>query len=174
MPKTKKIVTPYPKKANVPNRLHKKFSEETEEKFKNFASHSLHKPTVRHLKTTTDEEIVKAIFEHKGLMTFAADHLGITYTWIHKRISESLYLQEAMEYVREKRIDKAEDHLDKLVEKGNVTALIFFLKTIGKKRGYIEGEVKETPPESINMLENVFKQIKIRQEKENSESNQDG
>lgn len=43
-----------------------------------------------------------------------------------------------MENINERNLDYAESALLKLIKEGNATALIFFLKTKGKHRGYIE------------------------------------
>ena len=45
---------------------------------------------------------------------------------------------EAWEAIREKRHDYVENALHKLIRDGNVTAIIFYLKTQAKDRGYVE------------------------------------
>jgi hypothetical protein len=45
---------------------------------------------------------------------------------------------EAVEEIEEAAVDRAESALFRLIEEGNVPAVIFFLKTKGKKRGYTE------------------------------------
>jgi len=44
----------------------------------------------------------------------------------------------AVEAIKESLIDRAEGVLHGLIGDGNVPAVLFFLKTQGKKRGYIE------------------------------------
>lgn len=44
----------------------------------------------------------------------------------------------SVESVNESLLDTAESELHKLIKKGNVAAIIFYLKTKGKGRGYIE------------------------------------
>ena len=43
-----------------------------------------------------------------------------------------------MAEARESALDEAESELMKLIRAGNLTAIIFFLKTQGKSRGYSE------------------------------------
>lgn len=56
------------------------------------------------------------------------------YGWMEKDIKFS----EAVEDIKESMIDLAESKLMELVKEKNITAIIFFLKTRGKDRGYIE------------------------------------
>ncbi len=44
----------------------------------------------------------------------------------------------AVDAIKESLIDRAESALQTLITDGNVPAVLFFLKTQGKKRGYIE------------------------------------
>jgi hypothetical protein len=55
------------------------------------------------------------------------------YVWI-----ESEGLEEAVIEGRNRRLDFAESMLDKGMKDGNMTAIIFYLKTQGKSRGYVE------------------------------------
>ncbi len=56
------------------------------------------------------------------------------YNWIE----QDEYYRQRVEEIREMRLDFAESELMKLIKEGNVAATIFFLKTQGKKRGYVE------------------------------------
>ena len=55
------------------------------------------------------------------------------YAWMKNPI-----FAEAIESEKEGLIDFVEHMLIKNINKGDTTAIIFFLKTIGKKRGYVE------------------------------------
>jgi hypothetical protein len=55
------------------------------------------------------------------------------YKWI-----EDEGLQSALVEGRNSRIDFVESKLDKKIADGDTTAIIFFLKTQGKERGYVE------------------------------------
>ena len=56
------------------------------------------------------------------------------YNWLH----HDPEYKRAVEQLPEISIDYAESSLFKLIGNGNVAATIFYLKTKGKKRGYIE------------------------------------
>jgi hypothetical protein len=85
-----------------------------------------------------DRSIIKeAIVKAYGNLSTAAKSLAIEratlYAWI-----ESEGLEEAVQEGRNKRLDFAESMLDKGMKDGNMTAIIFYLKTQGKSRGYVE------------------------------------
>lgn len=52
--------------------------------------------------------------------------------------------RQAVDDVREGLLDMTEGELLKLIKKGDVTAIIFYLKTKGKKRGYVEKTETDT------------------------------
>ena len=56
------------------------------------------------------------------------------YEWIEKDKD----FKDECDSVQESLIDLAENHLLQKIKKGDITAIIFYLKTKGKKRGYDE------------------------------------
>ena len=82
-------------------------------------------------------ELEAALMATMGNITVAARRLGVDRGTVYRAI-ERFKMQDVLEQAREKRLDMAESTLDKLMQEGNVTAVIFFLKTQGQKRGYIE------------------------------------
>ena len=85
-----------------------------------------------------DTSIIKeAIVRAFGNLSTASKSLGVDrgtlYDWI-----EQEGLEEAVQEGRNRRLDFAESMLDKGMKDGNMTAIIFYLKTQGKSRGYIE------------------------------------
>jgi hypothetical protein len=55
---------------------------------------------------------------------------------VRKRISQSQFLQEIVQDEREKFVDADESQLIRAVQDGNLTAIIFTLKTLGRQRGF--------------------------------------
>ena len=83
--------------------------------------------------------ISEKITEKRGNLSAVARSFGRSRTWIYKTLNDKYpELWDVVEDARESLIDDAESELQKQMFKGNITALIFFLKTQGKKRGYIE------------------------------------
>lgn len=90
------------------------------------------------------EQIEKALLKCNGLVTVAAKMLGVTHSAISHRIRKSPRLQKVQDDIVEKMIDAAENTLhDKMHNERNLTASIFYLKTKGKHRGYVEKHQNE-------------------------------
>jgi hypothetical protein len=59
---------------------------------------------------------------------------------------------EAVEEIEEACLDRAESALFRLIEEGNVPAVIFYLKTKGKKRGYSERVEIDASPAPVTFV----------------------
>jgi hypothetical protein len=84
------------------------------------------------------QKIIKAIRESKGLLTLAAAKAGVSYWTVWKYAQDFPSVKQAVEESKEDMLDIAEGKLFQAINSGNMTAIIFFLKTRGKDRGYIE------------------------------------
>ena len=80
-----------------------------------------------------ESSIVKAF----GNLSTAAKSLQVERATLYRWIEQE-GLEEAVQEGRNRRLDFAESMLDKGMQDGNITAIIFYLKTQGKSRGYIE------------------------------------
>ncbi len=97
------------------------------------------------------------MFEKKGgNISATCSALGITrQTFFNYRKSNKMLAQK-LDEVSESLIDFAESKLVEEIGNGNLTAIIFFLKTKGKNRGYVE----RIESESIaNPFENLMKKL---------------
>ena len=84
------------------------------------------------------EQMIQAIYESKGILASAARRLGCTRQTVHNYVNKFQTVKAAYEDARESNIDYVEGKLMYAIEKGHVPAIIFFLKTIGKNRGFVE------------------------------------
>ena len=82
--------------------------------------------------------IIEAIVEAHGLLSDAARALGCSRKTLYSYMDEFPEVREAYEDANEKTKDFAESKLFDAISKGNITAIIFYLKTKAKDRGYIE------------------------------------
>jgi hypothetical protein len=90
----------------------------------------------------------------------AGEKISITRQALHQRIMKSGRLQEIEDQCNEDALDFAENKLMQQIQDGDTTALIFFLKCKGKKRGYIERQALElsgTGGGSINVEQQTQK-----------------
>ena len=82
--------------------------------------------------------MIKALVSSLGVVTSAAKVAGVDnathYTWLK---NDPIY-RERVESIADVALDFAESKLHENIDKGDTTATIFYLKTKGKKRGYIE------------------------------------
>jgi hypothetical protein len=81
--------------------------------------------------------IEKAIVKAFGNLSAASKSLGVDRHTIYKWIEED-GLEQAVIEGRNSRLDFVEGKLDQKIDSGDTTAIIFFLKTQGKSRGYVE------------------------------------
>lgn len=73
-----------------------------------------------------------------GIFSRAAKRLRCSPTTVKNYVDRHESLQLALEEIKEVTLDLAEDGLIALIKKKHPTALIFYLKTKGKHRGYVE------------------------------------
>jgi hypothetical protein len=89
--------------------------------------------TEQHKKAMLD-----ALEKSLGVVTSACKTVGVGRTTHYLWLQEDAEYKAAVEELSDVAIDFAESQLHKQIKDGNSTATIFFLKTKGKKRGYVE------------------------------------
>ena len=89
-------------------------------------------------------DYVKAIRETRGALSAVADRLGVDVRTVYRARDRWPVVRDAIEEARERQLDFTEIKLHQLIADGNITAIIFYLKTQGKKRGYIEHPIDLT------------------------------
>ena len=89
--------------------------------------------TEQHKKAMLD-----ALEKSLGVVTSAAKTVGVGRTTHYLWLQEDKEYKAAVDELSDVAIDFAESQLHKQIKEGNSTATIFFLKTKGKKRGYVE------------------------------------
>lgn len=81
---------------------------------------------------------VEAYRANAGNATKASEAVGIHRTTYRRWYNSDPDFAAAIDEVDDEQIDIAESELNKLIKSGNLTAIIFYLKTKGKCRGYVE------------------------------------
>lgn len=115
-----------------------------------------------------DNERIAAVYAKKGCnMSATADALSVSRATLYNWRNEDSELDSMMKDAEESLIDFSESKLMESIQEGNLTAIIFHLKTKGKNRGYVEGqEIRATvattktmtPDEAKDFLQNLEEQ----------------
>ena len=86
-------------------------------------------------------EVRTAIEVSSGRLSKAAKVLGCSYIRLKKFVDENNdKMQSIIDAVKDSTLDNVEDKLMDKINEGNMTAILFYLKCQGKRRGYVEEE----------------------------------
>jgi hypothetical protein len=93
--------------------------------------------------------MLDALERSLGIVSTACEKAGISRQTHYNWLKDDPEYKEAVRAIEERTIDFAESHLHALIKDKNPAATIFFLKTKGKNRGYVERqeiEINEPRP----------------------------
>lgn len=96
------------------------------------------KPQVKMTLSMRKKAMVQAMQSTLGNVTASCKAVGMTRDTHYQWMKKDPRYRKAIEECEEIDLDFSEAALRKQIQKGNITAIIFHLKTKGKKRGYIE------------------------------------
>lgn len=82
--------------------------------------------------------MLEALEKSLGVVTSACKSVGIGRTTHYMWLKEDEIYKQKVESIEDIALDFAESQLHKQIRDGNTAGTIFYLKTKGKKRGYIE------------------------------------
>tara|TARA_B100000424_G_C22846856_1_gene451672 strand:- start:82 stop:402 length:321 start_codon:yes stop_codon:yes gene_type:complete len=82
--------------------------------------------------------MLEALEQTLGVVTTACKSTGIPRSTFYKWIREDEKFKRSVQDIENIALDFAESQLHTQMKNGNTSATIFYLKTKGKKRGYIE------------------------------------
>ena len=82
--------------------------------------------------------MIEALRKSLGIVTDACKEVGIDRTLYYRWLKEDEEFRRKVEELEDIALDFAESMLLKKIKEGDTTAIIFYMKTKGKKRGYIE------------------------------------
>lgn len=106
------------------------------------------------------EAFVKAYRETLGVIKYACEQVNISRRTFYNWLEADEEFRQAVEDVNEESVDFAENALKKKIREGDTTSIIFYLKTKGKKRGYIERtEIDATIDERQREIEELARKF---------------
>jgi hypothetical protein len=89
-------------------------------------------------KDINKKAMLDALEKSLGVVTSACKSVDISRETHYRWLREDADYKAAVDELSDVALDFAESQLHKQIKDGNSTATIFFLKTKGKKRGYVE------------------------------------
>jgi hypothetical protein len=98
-------------------------------------------------------QLLDAISKSKGIVSSICNNLNISRQAFYKRLENDEELATALQNVRDEILDFTESKLFDLIYEGNSHAIFFYLKTIGKHRGYVEKQEFDTFQKTVNIIE---------------------
>jgi len=102
--------------------------------------------------TRTDiqkKAMTEALEKSLGIVTAACKTVGIARQTHYEWYKEDENYRSQVESIADMTLDFAESQLHKQIKDGNSTATIFFLKTKGKHRGYVERQEIQTTSDNL-------------------------
>ena len=88
--------------------------------------------------TVAKKEMLAALEKSLGVVTIALNATGTGRATYYQWLKDDEDFKQQVDDISEIALDFAESQLHKQIKDGEVSSTIFYLKTKGKKRGYIE------------------------------------
>lgn len=82
--------------------------------------------------------VIEALESSLGVVTSACKKAGVGRTTFYQWLKDDADFAQQVADIENVALDFAESQLHKQIQDGSAAATIFYLKTKGKKRGYIE------------------------------------
>lgn len=82
------------------------------------------------------DELIQALTECEGNMAATARRFHCDRRTVWHHVNDDVELRELVDELSQSFLDEAESQLFTAIKAGNLTAVIFFLKTRGRGRGY--------------------------------------
>lgn len=106
----------------------------------------------------------EALKKTLGNVTLACEQVGIDRSTHYRWLKKYPVYKKMIDEIEDITIDFAENALFRQIKEGNTTAIIFYLKTKGKHRGYIERQEIDTkviqPDLSFEDFYNAYEEAK--------------
>lgn len=92
----------------------------------------------RKSKVQVKKALIEELGKASGIVTYACDKVGVSRVTFYNYYKADKKFAEQVDHVMEKQIDVVEAALLKRIKSEDTTAIIFYLKTKGRTRGYVE------------------------------------
>ena len=109
------------------------------------------------VKLNKKQLLLKELENSFGIVTLACKNLSVSRQTHYRWYKSDLEYKNKVDELTNIALDFAETQLYKLIEQGNTQAIIFFLRTKGKRRGYVEKQEVEYKNKLDNIQINIIK-----------------
>ena len=110
---------------------------------------------------TKKEKLIEALGKSLGVVSTACKAVNISRDTHYRWIKEDPDYKGKVRELENIALDFAESHLHGLIKEGSAAATIFFLKTKGKRRGYIETtDLQITEKKPLTWMNEVSRKAK--------------
>lgn len=100
------------------------------------------------------QKFLEALMQGYGIIAVACEAVGISRSTYYRWYNSDPGFKEEVDEIAETQTDFVESKLMQLINANDTTAIIFYLKTKGKKRGYSDKAQKEFAPSAEPILPN--------------------
>ena len=97
--------------------------------------------------------LVEAMTKALGIVTTGCQLAGISRTTFYHYYKTDEVFQQEIDDINDIVLDFTESQLHKAIQNGNITAIIWHLKTKGKSRGYVERIEQHYSTDKFNLPE---------------------
>jgi hypothetical protein len=110
-----------------------------------------------------DAQLHEALLETRGNLSAAARYLAekwdtpCTREYVRKRVKATPELLALVERMREEHIDQAEDNIFNAVHNGDYNASVLVVRTLGKERGWVPKEERQTDIDASSLVDAIQK-----------------
>ena len=118
--------------------------------------------------------VISMLEQSRGVVTIACKNAGVSRSAFYEMLKDDPEFAERVEDAKEQAIDHVESKLFNLIDNGDTGATIFFLKTRGKKRGYVERQEVTGADNTPIKIEIDFKNASIDELRQLSERDTSG
>jgi len=115
--------------------------------------------------------MLDALRQSLGIVTPACGMTGIDRTTHYKWMKEDEHYKNSVEDIENIAIDFAESKLHLNIKNGDVASILFYLKTKGKKRGYIEQQKMDVTTDGKALTTDIQVEIIDKREQVDENSN---
>lgn len=109
------------------------------------------------------EAVLKALKKHKGLISYACEEGNIARRTYYDWLADDPAFKEATKDIQERALDAVEKSAHRIMldkKNPNPTMIIFYLKTKGRSRGFIEKHEVEHNVQNIEEVRKLISKIK--------------